>query len=84
MKLLPFNDIDLKIPKILERLNSASRALAELKGYANSIPNQHILINNASFGLFGKFSETKWYQLDMIDLNIKTVRTNISSFRIKD
>ena len=45
MKLLPFNDFDLKTPKILEALNEASRSLAELKGFANSIPNQHILIN---------------------------------------
>lgn len=45
MKLLPFNDVDLKTPKILEALNEASRSLAELKGFANSIPNQHILIN---------------------------------------
>lgn len=45
MKLLPFNDYNLKTPKILEALNNASRALAELKGFANSIPNQHILIN---------------------------------------
>ena len=45
MKLLPFNDYDLKTPKILETLNEASRSLAELKGFANSIPNQHILIN---------------------------------------
>lgn len=45
MKLLPFNNYDLKTPKILEELNEASRSLAELKGFANSIPNQHILIN---------------------------------------
>ena len=45
MKLLPFNDYDLKTPKILEALNEASRLLAELKGFTNSIPNQHILIN---------------------------------------
>ena len=45
MKLLPFNDYDLKTPRILEELNEASRSLAELKGFANSIPNQHILIN---------------------------------------
>lgn len=45
MKLLPFNDFDLKTPRILESLNEASRSLAELKGFANSIPNQHILIN---------------------------------------
>lgn len=45
MKLLPFNNYDLKTHKILEALNNASRSLAELKGFANSIPNQHILIN---------------------------------------
>ena len=45
MKLLHFNDYDLKTPRILESLNEASRSLAELKGFANSIPNQYILIN---------------------------------------
>lgn len=45
MKLLPFNDYDLKTPKIFEALNEATRSLAELKGLASSIPNQHILIN---------------------------------------
>lgn len=32
-------------PLVLKRLNAASRALAELKGVAASIPNQDILIN---------------------------------------
>ena len=45
MKLLPFNDFDLKTPRILEELNESSRSLAELKGFAHSITNQHILIN---------------------------------------
>ncbi|MBO4815784.1 MAG: Fic family protein [Clostridia bacterium] len=45
MKLLPFNDYNLKTLRILEALNEASRLLAELKGFANSIPNQYILIN---------------------------------------
>lgn len=45
MKLLPFNEYDFKTSRILETLNDASRSLAELKGFANSIPNQHILIN---------------------------------------
>lgn len=31
--------------KILEQLTKSSRALAELKGFARTIPNQHILIN---------------------------------------
>lgn len=31
MKLLPFNDFDLKTPRIFETLNEASRSLAELK-----------------------------------------------------
>lgn len=43
-----------------------------------------ILINNAGFGLFGKFDETKLDQeLDMIDLNIKTVHTLTKLF-LKD
>lgn len=45
MKLLPFTDYNFKTIKILDELNEASRSLAELKGFANSIPNQHILIN---------------------------------------
>lgn len=45
MKLLPFDNYNLKTPKILEALNGASRSLAELKGFANSVSNQHILIN---------------------------------------
>lgn len=32
-------------PEILKKVASASRKLAELKGVASSIPNQHILIN---------------------------------------
>ena len=45
MNLLPFNDFDLKTPEIFEALNEASRSLTELKGFANSISNQNILIN---------------------------------------
>lgn len=32
MNLLPFNNFNLKTPKILEALNNASRSLAELMG----------------------------------------------------
>lgn len=43
-----------------------------------------ILINNAGFGLFGKFNDTKLdSELDMIDLNIKTVHTLTKLF-LKD
>ena len=43
-----------------------------------------ILINNAGFGLFGKFNDTKLdTELDMIDLNIKTVHTLTKLF-LKD
>lgn len=43
-----------------------------------------LLINNAGFGLFGKFDETKLdTELDMIDLNIKTVHTLTKLF-LKD
>lgn len=45
MKLLPFNAFDLKTPEIFEALNEASRSLTELKGFANSISNQNVLIN---------------------------------------
>lgn len=48
-----------------------------------------IIINNAGFGLFGKFEKTKLdTELDMIDLNIKTVHTLtklfLKDFRKKD
>lgn len=48
-----------------------------------------ILINNAGFGLFGNFEKTKLdTELDMIDLNIKTVHTLtklfLKDFRKKD
>lgn len=43
-----------------------------------------ILINNAGFGLFGEFSETNLdKELDMIDLNIKSVHTLTKLF-LKD
>ncbi len=46
--------------------------------------NIDILINNAGFGLYGKFDETKLdTELDMIDLNIKTVHTLTKLF-LKD
>ena len=51
--------------------------------------NIDILINNAGFGLFGRFSNTKLEkELDMIDLNIKAVHTLtklfLQDFRKKD
>ncbi len=43
-----------------------------------------VVINNAGFGLFGKFSDTKLEkELDMIDLNIKAVHTLTKLF-LKD
>ncbi|MCF0124262.1 MAG: Fic family protein [Clostridia bacterium] len=45
LELLPYKNANLKTNKILEQLTLSSRALAELKGYANNIPNMHILIN---------------------------------------
>lgn len=45
LETLPYKNINLKTSKILEQLTLSSRALAELKGYANTIPNMHILIN---------------------------------------
>lgn len=45
LEMLPYKNVNLKTNKILEQLTLSSRALAELKGYANTIPNMHILIN---------------------------------------
>ena len=45
LEMLPYKNVDLKTNKILEQLTLSSRALAELKGYSNTIPNMHILIN---------------------------------------
>lgn len=44
LKMLPPEN-NFKTVKILEQLARTNRALAELKGYARTIPNQHILIN---------------------------------------
>ena len=44
LKMLPPDD-NFKTVRILEQLARTNRALAELKGYAKTIPNQHILIN---------------------------------------
>lgn len=38
-------EAELETKKVLRQLARASRALAELKGYADTIPNKHILIN---------------------------------------
>ena len=46
--------------------------------------NIDVLINNAGFGLFGEFTSTKLdKELDMIELNIKTVHTLTKLF-LKD
>lgn len=57
----------------------------------NQVKNEDIdiLINNAGFGLFGRFSDTKLEkELDMIDLNVKTVHTLtklfLNDFKKKD
>lgn len=39
---------DIESKKVLKRLAQAHRALAELKGYVSSIPNENILINALS------------------------------------
>ena len=36
---VPYKNINLKTNKILEQLTLSSRALAEWKGYSNTIPN---------------------------------------------
>lgn len=44
LKILPPN-VDFDTIRILKQLANTNRALAELKGYADTIPNKHILIN---------------------------------------
>jgi len=44
LKKLPFKQ-DIETKKVLKKLSSAHRALAELKGIVSSIPNENILIN---------------------------------------
>ncbi len=44
LPMLPPN-VELETKKVLKQLARANRALAELKGYADTIPNKHILIN---------------------------------------
>ena len=64
MKLLPFNDFDLKTPRILEALNDASRSLAELKGFANSISNQQ-----NSLSMFNEIEDVLCFEI--FDILIK-------------
>lgn len=44
LPMLPPN-VELETKAVLKQLARANRALAELKGYADTIPNKHILIN---------------------------------------
>lgn len=43
---LPPVNVNLESKKVLKKLIAANKALAELKGVANSIPNRSILINS--------------------------------------
>jgi len=45
MKKLPYTDVNINTKKIQEQLLKTSRALAELKGYSNNLPNKNILLN---------------------------------------
>ncbi len=44
VEMLPLNK-DIETKRILKQLSRTSRALAELKGIAQTMPNQNILIN---------------------------------------
>lgn len=57
LELLPYKDVNLKTEKILKQLTLSSRSLAELKGYANTIPNMHILINGITMNEAKESSE---------------------------
>jgi hypothetical protein len=48
LKELPLEK-DIETFKVLKKLSSAHRALAELKGIASGIPNENILISQRQF-----------------------------------
>lgn len=69
------------ITKDLSLRNSASEIYEELKKENIEI---NILINNAGFGEYGKFSDTDWEkELQMINLNIISL-TNLTKLFLKD
>ena len=45
LSLLPFNSRNIETPAVLRKEAQARQALAELKGFASVLPNQHILIS---------------------------------------
>lgn len=75
--LLPLT-IELETKEILKKVISANRALAELKGVANSIPNQHILINALSLQEAKDSSEIE----NIITTHDELYRASVSSASI--
>ncbi len=72
---LPPQGVDFNHPTILKALVAAHRALAELKGYAKSIPNQAMLINTLTLQEAKASSEVESYittqdELFQADLHI--------------
>ena len=49
VKCLP-PQLTLETNRVLKQLSRSHRALAELKGYADTIPNKNILINTVKIG----------------------------------
>lgn len=70
--------IELETKAILKKVISANRALAELKGVANSIPNQHILINALSLQEAKDSSEIE----NIITTHDELYRASVSSAAI--
>ena len=56
--LLPLQ-IDLESVEVLRQVNRANKALAELKGLAGTIPNEHILISTLTLQEARKSSEVE-------------------------
>jgi Fic family protein len=75
--LLPLT-IELETKAILKKVITANRALAELKGVANSIPNQHILINALSLQEAKDSSEIE----NIITTHDELYRASVSSAAI--
>ena len=72
---LPLTGVDFETPELLKALAPAHRHLAELKGYAASIPNQAILVNTLVLQEAKASSEVESYvttqdELFQADLNI--------------
>lgn len=81
-KLPPATNFD--TVRILKQLASTNRALAELKGYAKTIPNKHILINAVNLNEAKDSSEIEQIVTTHDDLYRAIVNENIATYAAKE